>query len=59
MIGEKAGIIKPNRPVIVGPCTPEEIFIEKANQTKSEFHLVEADKNTVRDFDIENAKIVQ
>lgn len=59
LIEEKAGIIKPKRPVVVGPYVPEEIFIEKAQQTNSEIFSVEADKDTVRNFDNENQKIVE
>jgi dihydrofolate synthase/folylpolyglutamate synthase len=38
--GEKAGIIKEGRPVVVGPQKPEalEVFINKAAETKSPFY---------------------
>lgn len=33
----KAGIIKPNRPTVVGPhCTPLDVFTQKAREQKSE-----------------------
>jgi dihydrofolate synthase/folylpolyglutamate synthase len=38
--GEKAGIIKEGRPVVIGPQKPEalEVFINKASETKSPFY---------------------
>lgn len=59
MLEEKAGIIKPKRPVVLGPCLPEEIFIQKANQTESPVFSLKPDEFTVKDFNNENVRIAR
>ncbi len=59
IIDEKAGIIKPNRPVILGPCLPVEIFVEKAQQVGAEVFRIKADQETVEDYRLENTKIAR
>lgn len=56
---EKAGIIKPKRPVILGPCLPDEIFTKKAAQTGSKVTSLKPDEYTVKDFNNENTRIAQ
>lgn len=42
----KAGIIKPGVPVVVGPhCDPKEVFIKRADELKSYIILMDAPKN--------------
>jgi len=49
--GEKAGIIKPNTPVVIGETTPETkpVFIEKANKEKAPIYF--AEMNGREDFE--------
>ena len=55
---KKAGIIKDNRPVVLGPdCCPLDIFVNKAKETKSELFIVEYNKKFDLDFDNENKEI--
>jgi len=56
---EKAGIIKQNRPVILGPCLPEEVFEIKAKQMQAPLFTLKADQYTVRDFNNENIRIAR
>lgn len=44
--GEKAGIIKPHTPVVIGETTPETkpVFIRKAQQENAEIHFAEEEK---------------
>jgi dihydrofolate synthase/folylpolyglutamate synthase len=56
----KAGIIKPNRPSIIGTdCLPREVFIKKADEVKSElFQLEESNNQIIKDFEKENNSII-
>ena len=58
-IEEKAGIIKANRPVVLGPCLPEEVFLQKAEQVGAKVFSLKADEYTVRDFNNENMRIAR
>jgi dihydrofolate synthase/folylpolyglutamate synthase len=53
---EKAGIIKPNVPVILGPRVPAAIFIKEANKTKSRLWQLQGEFET---FDAENQTIAK
>jgi len=55
----KAGIMKPKRPTVIGPCAPHEVFIQRAKAIGCPLFTVEADKFTVQDFDKENRKITK
>ncbi|MBA3536953.1 MAG: hypothetical protein H0T84_10140 [Tatlockia sp.] len=53
---EKAGIIKPKAPVILGPRVPAALFIKEANQTKSPLWQL---KGAFSTFDAENQAIAK
>ena len=57
---KKAGIIKMNKPVVLGPdCFPKEVIIKKANETNSEIYYVKYNNNMILDFENENKAIVK
>ena len=56
---EKAGIIKPKRPIVLGPHVPLDIMSVKAQQENAPLFYVEADQETKSDFDLENQKITR
>ncbi|ETO22740.1 folylpolyglutamate synthase [Reticulomyxa filosa] len=51
---EKAGIIKPKRPVVIGPTVPKEIIYREAKKTQSEVFSVELNKKGFVPYDEEN-----
>ena len=59
---KKAGIIKTNRPSIIGPdCYPKETFINKAMELNSQIHIIDKkirSKNEFFNYDLENRDIV-
>lgn len=59
---KKAGIIKENRPVVLGPdCFPLEVFLKRAKEIESEVFTVDySNSNKISlDFDNENNEIVK
>jgi dihydrofolate synthase/folylpolyglutamate synthase len=52
---EKAGIIKPNIPVVVGPNAELPIIFEEAKKQNSKMHLI--NQKTFDTFDEENIAI--
>jgi dihydrofolate synthase/folylpolyglutamate synthase len=58
---KKAGIIKPNRPVMIGfDCYPRQIFEEKARENNSPLYIVDKvrkNKDEFFNYDIENREI--
>ena len=59
---KKAGIIKKNRPVVLGPdCYPIEVFLNKSKENESEVFMVDySNSNKISlDFENENNEIVK
>lgn len=54
---EKAGIIKPYAPVVVGPQTPHELMEKKAKEVKAPFKAVLPSHTFLDDYDAENTAI--
>ena len=60
---KKAGIIKPNRPALIGlDCNPKDVFIERAKSQNSKLYLLENFQeefsNVYRNFEKENNLLV-
>jgi dihydrofolate synthase/folylpolyglutamate synthase len=53
---EKGGIIKPNVPILIGPCVSEDIIRNIANSKNASLYLV---KGTFPSYDIENQAIAR
>lgn len=56
---EKAGIIKPRVPVVVGPQTPLDVMSECANRLKAPLVQVPADPSFDEDYNAENTAIAR
>jgi len=62
--GEKAGIIKKNRPVLVGPNVPHNVIRSVADKMQSDYYVTDtrtANENCggFVDYDIENSRIAE
>ena len=59
-LGTKAGIIKNQVPVVIGPDSkPYEIFYDISKKKNSDIYLVEHDDLTIKNFDNENNKVAR
>ncbi|CAI5703939.1 unnamed protein product [Peronospora effusa] len=56
---EKAGIIKPNVPVVVGPNTPVTVMMEYAAQNNARLVRVPLGENFEDDYNVENTAIAR